>query len=83
MATHRPNLLYRHFRYHTVNIPSPLQSQLLINPPPRIHIHFRGIGMSSMRGELDLICTAIISFSNNIHARSTYKNRWVLDRVLS
>ena len=36
-----------------------------------------------MRGELDLICAAIISFSKNIHVKATYQNRWVLDSVLS
>jgi hypothetical protein len=39
--------------------------------------------MSSKRGELDLICAAIISFSKNVHIRSTYQNRWVLASVLS
>jgi hypothetical protein len=39
--------------------------------------------MSSKRGELDLIRAAIISFSKNVHVRSTYQNRWVLDSVLS
>ena len=39
--------------------------------------------MSSKRGELDLIHAAIISFSKNVHVRSTYQNRWVLDSVLS
>ena len=39
--------------------------------------------MSSTRGEFDLIRAAIISFSKNVHVRSTYENRWVLDSVLS
>ena len=82
MATHHYNLLDRRFRYHTVNISSPRQSQSLINPP-RIHIHFQGLEMSSTRGEFDLICAAIISFSKNAHVRSTYQHRWVLDSVLS
>ena len=38
-----------------------------------------------MHGEFDIICAAgtEIAFSNNIHTRSTYQNRWVLDSVLS
>jgi hypothetical protein len=36
-----------------------------------------------MHGELDFICAAVIAFSNNVHARSMYQNRWVLDSVLS
>ena len=39
--------------------------------------------MSSTHGEFDLIRAAIISFSKNVHVRSTYQNRWVLDSVLS
>ena len=51
--------------------------------PPCICIHFRGLEMSSTHREFDLISTAIISFSKNVHVRSTYQNRWVLDSVLS
>ena len=36
-----------------------------------------------MSGEFGIICAAVIALSNNVHARSTYKNRLVLDSVLS
>ena len=36
-----------------------------------------------MSGEFGIICAAVIAFSNNVHIRSTYQNRLVLDSVLS
>ena len=39
--------------------------------------------MLSTHGEFDLIHAAVIAFSKNVHVRSTYQNRWVLDSVLS
>ena len=36
-----------------------------------------------MSGEFGIIHAAVIAFSNNVHAISTYQNRWVLDGVLS